>query len=197
MTGIASATGLLSMLALAACTAVGTPGRDTVSTVSTDSTEAQQFFLRVAPVFQDRRCLNCHTATGFPRQGDDGHPHIMSVRRGPQHNGAIGLSCATCHQSRNSPAGVPGVDGWRLAPLKMSWEGLPAGEICRSLFDPLRGGMTPDSLAHHLSTDHLVLWAWSPGVDLSGALRRPPKLPHDEFVALTKEWLSKGGLCPP
>src|SRR6185369_6709157 len=69
MTGVASATGFLSMLTLAACTAVSTPGGGTVSTVSTDSTEAQQFFLRVAPVFQDRRCLNCHTATGFPRQG--------------------------------------------------------------------------------------------------------------------------------
>ena len=185
-----------AMVMFAAGLAVSTSRGEVASAVPSESIEGQQLFLRLATVFQDRRCLNCHTATDFPRQGDDGHRHIMLVRRGPEDKGAGGLPCGTCHRSSNSQAGVPGADDWHLAPLRMSWEGLTVGEICRSLFDPARGGMTPTALIPHLNTD-LVLWAWFPGVDLNGVARRPPPLRHDEFTALAKKWVSMGASCPP
>ena len=192
----ASLVGFFAMVMFAAGLAVRTSRGEVASAVPSESIEGQQLFLRLATVFQDRRCLNCHTATDFPRQGDDGHRHIMLVRRGPEDKGAGGLPCGTCHRSSNSQAGVPGADDWHLAPLRMSWEGLTVGEICRSLFDPARGGMTPTALVPHLNTD-LVLWAWFPGVDLNGVARRPPPLRHDEFTALAKNWVSMGASCPP
>jgi len=192
----ASLVGFFAMVMFAAGLAVSTSRGEVASAVPSESIEGQQLFLRLATVFQDRRCLNCHTATDFPRQGDDGHRHIMLVRRGPEDKGAGGLPCGTCHRSSNSQAGVPGADDWHLAPLRMSWEGLTVGEICRSLFDPARGGMTPTALIPHLNTD-LVLWAWFPGVDLNGVARRPPPLRHDEFTALAKKWVSMGASCPP
>ena len=27
------------------------------------------------------RCINCHTATNYPEQGDDRHPHLFNVVR--------------------------------------------------------------------------------------------------------------------
>jgi hypothetical protein len=195
MRRIALVVGACAMLVFAAGV-VNKPRGEVAATALPELTEAQRLFLRLASVFQDRRCLNCHTATDYPRQGGDGHRHIMLVRRGPEDKGAIGLPCTTCHQSRNSSTGVPGAPDWHLAPLKMSWEGLTAGEICRSLFDPARGGMTPNALVSHLSTD-LVLWAWSPGVDVNGALRRAPPLRQDEFSALAEKWRSMGASCPP
>ena len=65
-------------------------------------------FADVAPVFQSPRCMNCHTATDFPRQGDDEHRHIMSVARGTHDHGVASLQCAACHRSVNSAdTGVP------------------------------------------------------------------------------------------
>ena len=192
----ASLVGFFAMVMFAAGLAVSTSRGEVASAVPSESIEGQQLFLRLATVFQDRRCLNCHTATDFPRQGDDGHRHIMLVRRGPEDKGAGGLPCGTCHRSSNSQAGVPGADDWHLAPLRMSWEGLTVGEICRSLFDPARGGVTPTALIPHLNAD-LVLWAWFPGVDLNGIARRPPPLRHDEFTALAKKWVSMSASCPP
>jgi mono/diheme cytochrome c family protein len=29
------------------------------------------------------RCINCHTATNYPEQGDDRHRHLFNVVRGP------------------------------------------------------------------------------------------------------------------
>jgi len=30
------------------------------------------------------RCINCHTATNYPQQGDDRHRHFANVIRGPE-----------------------------------------------------------------------------------------------------------------
>ena len=59
----------------------------------------------------------------------------------------------------------------------MAWEGLTVGEICRSIFDPARGGFTTERLLTHLGSDNLVLWAWSAGVDLNGKSWRPHQCP--------------------
>src|SRR5262245_58593159 len=72
------------------------------------------------------RCINCHTTSEFPRQGDDRHPHQFRVVRGPDDRGAPAAPCASCHQEDNqTSSGVPGAPNWRLAPLKMSFERAP------------------------------------------------------------------------
>src|SRR3989442_1542109 len=51
-----------------------------------ERTEAQQrgveAFIEIAKVLPHSRCLNCHTTTNFPRQGDDRHALANLVRRG-------------------------------------------------------------------------------------------------------------------
>lgn len=153
-------------------------------------------FEQMAPVLQGPRCMNCHTVTAFPRQGDDRHRHLMNVSRGPNDRGAPGLHCSTCHQSANqASSGVPGAPDWHLAPLRMGWEGLSVGQICEAIRDPARGGMKPQDLVAHFNTG-LVRWAWSPGTDAHGHPRTAPPLSHDAFIALTKRWIASGAACP-
>src|SRR3979411_1797870 len=121
---------------------------------------SEAYFNRMFVVLQHPRCMNCHTGEAFPRQGDDRHPHTMNVMRGPEDRGAAGLHCGSCHQSTNQMAsGVPGAPDWHLAPLRMAWAGLSAGQLCRALRDPARGGMRPDQMLAHFNTG-LVRWAW-------------------------------------
>src|SRR5918999_1594925 len=44
------------------------------------------------------RCINCHTATNYPQQGDDRRRHVANVIRGPEGKGVPALNCASCHQ---------------------------------------------------------------------------------------------------
>ncbi|HVX76171.1 MAG TPA: hypothetical protein VHB49_08595 [Bradyrhizobium sp.] len=153
-------------------------------------------FVQMAPVLQSPRCMNCHTSTEFPRQGDDRHRHIMSVVRGPADHGVPALQCQACHHDKNSAAtGVPGAPDWHLAPLSMAWEGLSVGQLCRLILDPHKGGISPDQFVPHLQTD-LVQWAWSPGNDLDGHPRMPPPIARDRFIALAQQWVGSGASCP-
>jgi hypothetical protein len=158
--------------------------------------DGADLFRQMATVMQHPRCMNCHTAAGFPRQGADRHRHTMNVMRGPADHGAAGLHCATCHQSANQAAsGVPGAPDWHLAPLRMAWEGLGVAELCRALRDPKRGGMRPAQLVAHFGTG-LVRWAWSPGLDHTGRPRAVPPIGHDQFIDVTRDWVSAGAPCP-
>jgi hypothetical protein len=75
----------------------------------------------IAKVLKHPRCLNCHTNTQFPRQGDDRHRHQQLVMRGARNEGAPTLRCSTCHQRANSAdRKVPGAPHWQLAP---PWDG--------------------------------------------------------------------------
>jgi hypothetical protein len=153
-------------------------------------------FEQMLPVLRYPRCMNCHTDTEFPRQGDDRHRHIMNVSRGPDDHGAVGLRCGTCHQSTNQPAsGVPGAADWHLAPRSMAWEGLTGSQLCRVLFDPRKGALKPSQLVPHLETP-FVVWAWSPGVDAHGRPRSTPPMSHQAFVALARRWVATGAVCP-
>ena len=42
---------------------------------------------RVYSVLTHPRCINCHTATNYPQQGDDRHRHLFNVVRGPEDKG--------------------------------------------------------------------------------------------------------------
>jgi len=159
-------------------------------------TQSQNLFLQMAAVFQSPRCINCHPRSDYPAQGDDRHRHLFNVSRGPDDHGAPGLHCTTCHQSENQAAsGVPGAPDWHLAPLRMAWDGYSPGELCRALLDPKRGGMKPEQFVDHFNTV-FVVWAWAPGTDFHGVPRTVPPISHEQFIAITKQWVATGAACP-
>src|SRR5437667_3082416 len=78
---------------------------------------------QVYSVLTHPRCINCHTATNYPQQGDDRHRHFANVIRGPAGKGVPALNCVGCHQTVNADStGVPGGPDWHLAPLSMRWQ---------------------------------------------------------------------------
>src|SRR5713101_9187989 len=87
------------------------------------------------------RCINCHTATNYPQQGDDRHRHFANVIRGPEDKGVPALNCESCHQNANADStGVPGGHTWHLAPLSMKWQDLndkplSSAAVCRAITD--------------------------------------------------------------
>ena len=129
-------------------------------------------FKQMAEVLRHPRCMNCHTFTDFPRQGDDRHRHVQMVMRGPNNSGFPTLQCSACHQTTNVADGaVPGAPNWHLAPLSMGWEGLSDNALCRVLKDTRKnGGKSIDALVHHMTDDPLVQWAWSSGGRVSPPL---------------------------
>ncbi|MGA2921529.1 MAG: hypothetical protein ABSE28_10515 [Candidatus Sulfotelmatobacter sp.] len=77
------------------------------------SSDDGALFTALVPVLRHPRCMNCHSQGDYPRQGDDGHPHTMNVRRGSVGFGATSEKCNTCHQDHNLagthlPPGAPG-----------------------------------------------------------------------------------------
>jgi 2Fe-2S iron-sulfur cluster protein len=158
---------------------------------------------QVYSVLTHPRCINCHTATEYPQQGDDRHRHVANVVRGPEGNGVPGLNCAGCHQDTNANStGVPGGHNWHLAPLSMRWQDLndrplSSAAVCRSLIDRSKNHNLdgPGLLKHH-EEEPLVKWAWNPGRRPDGTARTLPPLTHDQFVAATRRWVEAGTPCP-
>lgn len=158
---------------------------------------------QVYSVLTHPRCINCHTATDYPQQGDDRHRHLFNVIRGPGGKGVPGLNCATCHQGENADStGVPGAENWHLAPLSMKWQDvddkiLSSAEICRNLTDRAKNhGLDGAGLLKHHQVEPLVHWAFQPGRSRDGTARSLPPLTHDEFVAATRTWVEAGTPCP-
>jgi hypothetical protein len=138
------------------------------------------------------RCLNCHTKTEFPRQGDERRRHDQLVMRGADNQGAPTLQCAACHQDQNvADDAVPGAPHWGLAPLSMAWEDLNASELCAALTDLNKNGnRSLDDLFHHMTEDALVLWGWNPGGN-----RTTPPLSQEAFADAVRVWVDAGGPC--
>jgi len=158
---------------------------------------------RVYSVLTYPRCINCHTATNYPQQGDDRHRHFANVIRGPEGKGVAGLNCASCHQEKNSDAtGVPGGHNWHLAPLSMRWQDLndqrlSSAAVCRALIDRSKNnGLDGPGLLKHHEEEPLVLWAWNPGRRPDGTTRSLPPLTHAQFVDATRRWVAAGTPCP-
>src|SRR5689334_16927492 len=147
---------------------------------------------QVYSVLTSPRCINCHTATNYPQQGDDRHRHVANVVRGPDGTGVPGLNCIGCHQESNADStGVPGGRNWHLAPLSMRWQdtndrALSSAEVCRAVTDRSRNNNLdgPGLLKHH-EEEPLVKWAWNPGHRPDGSARTLPPLTHEEFIAAT------------
>jgi hypothetical protein len=148
-------------------------------------------FTEVAKVLQHPRCMNCHPAGDRPRQGDVRRLHQPPVTRGEDGFGLPGLRCPICHQQANFDR-TPGDPAWHLAPRDMGWEGKTVGQICEQIKDPARnGGRSLDDIVHHIGTDHLVGWAWAPGVG-----RQPAPGTQSEAAALLDAWVKTGAFCP-
>lgn len=158
---------------------------------------------QVYSVLISPRCINCHTATNYPQQGDDRHRHFANVVRGPGGIGVPGLNCESCHQDRNADStGVPGGPGWHLAPLSMQWQDLndrplSSAAVCRAVTDRSKNeNMDGKDLLKHHEKAELVLWAWNPGRRPDGTSRTTPPISHQEFVAATGNWVEAGTPCP-
>jgi hypothetical protein len=136
--------------------------------------------------------MNCHTTTGFPRQGDDRHPHRFNVQRGTDNHGASAMQCSTCHVDHNQEgSGVPGAPRWGLAPLSMGWEGMNPREICEQVTNPERNGHRAlKELEVHMTEDPLVQWAWKPG-----GHRALPPLSQQQFHTAVRSWIKGGARC--
>lgn len=173
---------------------VASPGlAQTSGAPGTDPEASAKLFKRIAEVLRHPRCMNCHTVTDFPRQGDGRRRHDQLVMRGPDGRGAPAMRCSNCHQEHNSPDGrVPGAHNWHLAPLGMGWEHLKTDRaLCEAFVDTmLNGGRDTAAIVQHLTTDPLVQWAWAPGA------RKPPHIGQQEFHALVRRWGESGGACP-
>jgi hypothetical protein len=156
---------------------------------------AAQAFESIVPVLRHPRCMNCHSTGDFPRQGDDNHPHIMDIRRGPDGHGANAVKCSTCHQDHNL-IGLhmpPGAPDWALPPpeMPMIWEGLTDHQLCELFKDPAQNGhRSVAQIVEHMHTP-LVLWAWAPGEG-----RTPIPTSQTNFLASVEQWAANGAACP-
>ena len=158
---------------------------------------------QVYSVLTSPRCINCHTATNYPQQGDDRHRHFANVIRGPEGKGVPALNCISCHQAENADStGVPGGHNWHLAPLTMRWQDLndqilSSAAVCRAVTDRTKNnGLDGLGLLKHHEEEPLVLWAWNPGRRPDGTMRTLPPISHSEFVAATRTWVEAGTPCP-
>lgn len=182
---------LLIASILAAAFAVVSVGGSSSRAAEGADAQSVAAFQTMTKVLNHPRCMNCHTTTAWPTQGDDQHRHTFNIARGTDDRGASGMRCSTCHKDKNV-ANIPGAPDWHLAPLAQGWTGLTPGAICRALLDPAKnGGRTKAQLIAHLETAQVV-WAWTPG-----AKRAAPPLTHKDFMAAAKTWIAKGAKCPP
>jgi hypothetical protein len=183
-------------LPMALANAQSAKGEHVYQTAPRDDAAAAAAFEAMLPVLHHPRCMNCHTSGDFPRQGDDGHPHAMNVRRGPEGKGVTAQKCSTCHQDHNL-AGMhlpPGAPDWHLPPpnMPMIWSGLSDNQLCKLLKDPKQNGhRNVDQLVEHMTTPELVLWGWHPGEG-----RTPISISQAKFASKVKEWAAKGAACP-
>jgi hypothetical protein len=159
---------------------------------------SRELFTEAAKVITHPRCLNCHPPTRSPTQGDTLHPHMPPIRAGEGGTGVAGLNCTACHRSGNTTiagsrvGSVPGAEHWLLAPASMAWQGRTLAEICVQLKDPARNGRRSLVDIHkHMTTDHLVGWAWHPGEG-----RQPAPGTQELFGALINAWIASGAECP-
>jgi len=158
---------------------------------------------QVYSVLTHPRCINCHTATNYPQQGDDRRRHFANVVRGTDGKGVPALQCVTCHQEANADStGVPGAHDWHLAPLSMKWQDrndkvLSSAEVCRAVTDRSKNNnLDGAGLLKHHAEEPLVLWAFQPSHRIDGSMRTLPPLTHEQFVSATRRWIEAGMPCP-
>jgi hypothetical protein len=200
----------VSVLVMVACAcsviahrAQGQSGSPTKSDAQVSRDTGLAAWQQVYSVLTHPRCINCHTATNYPQQGDDRHRHLFNVVRGPGDKGVPGLNCSTCHQAANADStGVPGGHNWHLAPLSMKWQDLndrilSSPEVCKAVTDPSKNNhLDGAGLLKHHEHEPLVHWSFQPGLRRDGTARSLPPLTYEQFVAATRTWVDAGTPCP-
>lgn len=168
------------------------------SSIRDERARSVALFVEAAKVITSPRCMNCHSTTFQPTQGDDLHAHVPLMYGGPRDRGVPGLPCSSCHGAANTPtlapsiASIPGNPHWGLAPAAMAWQGKSLREICLQVQDSARnGGRSLSKIHEHMTKDPLVGWAWHPGEG-----RAPAPGTQAQFGALIKGWISTGAQCP-
>src|ERR1700716_2727692 len=110
--------GLLSLLFFVVCIVMSRSALSSNHFKRQSKSDGLPAWQQVYSVLTSPRCINCHTATNYPQQGDDRHRHFANVIRGPEGKGVPALNCVSCHQETNADStGVPGGHNWHLAPL--------------------------------------------------------------------------------
>jgi hypothetical protein len=162
---------------------------ESFSAIADQRARSAALFTELGRVLTHPRCINCHPAGDHPRQGEGGRPHQPPVARGDDGHGLAAMRCSSCHQRANfEPGRIPGHPEWHLAPRAMAWEGRSLAAICEQLKDPTRNGnRSLQELAHHMSEDTLVGWAWAPGFG-----RRPAPGTQKQAGALFEAWVKTG-----
>ena len=192
---------LLMLVVFVTCVALSTRAGigvgETASAADPKLADGLAAWEQVYSVLTSPRCINCHTATNYPQQGDDRHRHFANVIRGPAGTGVPGLNCASCHQESNADStGVPGGPNWHLAPLSMRWQDtndqtLPSAAVCRAVIDRSRNeNMDGRALLKHHEEAALVLWAWNPGEG-----RKPIHSSENLFLSAVQRWAAHGAAC--
>jgi hypothetical protein len=166
---------------------------ESFAAIADTTARSAALFTELGKVLTNPRCVNCHPAGDRPHQGELGRVHQPPVERGADGFGLPAMRCPICHQAANfDPGRVPGNPHWHLAPLEMAWEGKSLREICGQIKDPARnGGRSLEEIAHHIGTDSLVGWAWTPGFG-----RQPAPGTQAEAGALVDAWVKSGAACP-
>jgi hypothetical protein len=164
---------------------------ESFSSIGDQEARSAAYFTELGKVLTHPRCLNCHPAGDRPRQGDVARLHQPPVERGADGFGLAALRCPICHQAANFGA-VPGNPIWHLAPHEMAWEGKTLSQICAQIKDPAQnGGRSLETLVEHIGEDHLVGWAWAPGLG-----RQSAPGSQKEAGALVAAWVQTGAACP-
>jgi hypothetical protein len=184
---------LLAGYARSENTSRGLAAPESFASISDTAARSAAMFTELGKVLTHPRCVNCHPAGDYPRQGEDGRPHQPPVERGADGHGLPAMRCSSCHQKANfDPGRVPGHPEWHLAPREMAWESKTLGEICAQIKDPNRNGnRTVEELIHHIGEDTLVGWAWAPGYG-----RQPAPGTQAQAGALVEAWVKTGAACP-
>src|SRR5882762_2857276 len=92
---LAAVSALLFLITTRTGTAGGPPkqGPSVPKATARDDVAAAAAFKAIVPVLRHPRCMNCHSAGDYPRQGDDSHRHTMRIRRGPNGHGTNVVQC--------------------------------------------------------------------------------------------------------
>jgi len=158
--------------------------------------ESKQAFLKAYTVFMNPRCMNCHPDGNQPLQGDDSHPHLQNVTRGPEGKGVFAMKCKNCHQDTNLEGyGYPPGNGhWQMPPANrpMIFQGKSPKQLALHFKNnQFTGFKTLNDMIKHVDEESLVISSFNPP---AGVTRIP--MSHEEFVAAVKEWIDKGAAVP-
>lgn len=164
-----------------------------LATIDDPSARSLAIWAELAKVYTHARCTNCHSEQAVPRQADTSRPHIPRVVRGEGGFGTAALACKSCHGAENFDAGrVPGAPKWHMPPAVMAFTDRTPTEICTQIKTrETNGDRSLQVMVMHVAFDRLIQWSWAPGEG-----REPAPGTHQDFVALTNEWIATGAVCP-